>query len=54
MDALGIRPSIKEQQLRSRMEQTVNLKQLFKVIDSRPETSGAGVIISIANLPLFA
>ena len=44
MDALGIRPSIKEQQLRSRIEQTVNLKQLFKVIDSRPETSGAGVI----------
>ncbi|CAH1521810.1 conserved hypothetical protein [Vibrio owensii] len=44
MDALGIRPSIKEQQLRSRIEQTVNLKQLFKVIDSRPEISGAGVI----------
>ncbi|NMS57873.1 hypothetical protein HKB33_00345, partial [Vibrio parahaemolyticus] len=44
MDVLRTRPSIKEQQLRSRIEQTVNLKQLFKVIDSRPETSGAGVI----------
>lgn len=44
MEALRIRPSIKEQQLRARIEQTVNLKQLFKVIDSRPETSGAGVI----------
>lgn len=44
MDVLRTRPSIKEQQLRSRIEQTVNLKQLFKVIDSRPETSGEGVI----------
>ncbi|EHZ2643456.1 TPA: hypothetical protein NJ360_003483 [Vibrio parahaemolyticus] len=44
MDVLRTRPSIKEQQLRSRIEQTVNLKQFFKVIDSRPETSGAGVI----------
>ncbi|WP_104040828.1 hypothetical protein [Vibrio hyugaensis] len=44
MDVLRTRPSIKEQQLRSRIEQTVNLKQLFKVIDSRPETSGAGVV----------
>ncbi len=46
MDVLRTRPSIKEQQLRSRIEQTVNLKQLFKVIDSRPETSGQGLFIS--------
>ncbi|EIV8505661.1 hypothetical protein V4F55_002686 [Vibrio parahaemolyticus] len=48
MDTLLTRPSRKEQQLRSRIEHSVNLKQLFKVIDSRPETSGAGVIY-IAN-----
>ncbi|MCA0761458.1 hypothetical protein [Vibrio vulnificus] len=44
MEDLRIRPSLKEQQLRARIEQTVNLKQLFIIIDSRPETSGAGVI----------
>ncbi|ELI0608281.1 hypothetical protein Q8V59_000082 [Vibrio vulnificus] len=54
MEALRIRPSIKEQQLRARIEQTVNLKQLFKVIDSRPETSGAGVIYIAGDSTLIS
>ncbi|EGQ7929078.1 hypothetical protein LH709_000081 [Vibrio vulnificus] len=54
MEAFRIRPSIKEQQLRARIEQTVNLKQLFKVIDSRPETSGAGVIYIAGDSTLIS
>ncbi|MBS9924744.1 hypothetical protein R7Q46_08970 [Vibrio sp. 811] len=44
MEALLTRPSIKEQQLRLKIEQIVNVNQLFSVIDAKPETSGAGVI----------
>lgn len=54
MEALRIRPSIKEQQLRARIEQTVNLKQLFKVIDSRPETSEAEVIYIAGDSTLIS
>ena len=40
MEALLTRPSIKEKQLRLKIEQIVNINQLLNVIGSKPKTSG--------------